>query len=107
MDTNFLEQFYEKVILSQYVDLDFGPITWIDHGRVGPDEFAHYFQDSRGHHYVLVFEDFPGGVPFDDGLSHEVVLVNGKTTVRFSGEVPFKYIENISGYFTLYQEKAR
>ncbi len=106
-DLRFLEKLYEKVILSQYAGIEFGQVKWIDHGKVGPDAFAHYFKDYREGEYVLVFEDYPGTVPFDDGLSHEVLLINGQRSLRFSFEVPFKYIENVSGYFTLFKEKRR
>lgn len=105
MNTDFLEQFYENVILPQYVNIVFGKITWIDHGAIGLDAFAHYFKVADNKEYVLVFEDFPGGTAFDDGLSHEIVLANDEKVIRFGGDPPFKYIENITGYFTLYKEK--
>lgn len=105
MNTKFLEQFYENVILPQYAEVLFGNITWIDHGSIGLDAFAHYFKNTDGKEYVLVFEDFPGSTAFDDGLSHDIVLVNNEKTIRFGGDPPFKYIENITGYFTLYKEK--
>ncbi len=105
MDIKFLEQFYEKVILAQYSSTVFDNITWIDHGAIEFDSFAHYFKTDDGREYILVFEDFPGNVTFDDGLSHDIVLVNNEKTIRFGGDPPFKYIENITGYFTLYKDK--
>lgn len=105
MDIKFLEQFYEKVILPQYSSTVFDNITWIDHGAIELDSFAHYFKTDDDRECILVFEDFPGNVTFDDGLSHDIVLVNNEKTIRFGGDPPFKYIENITGYFTLYKEK--
>lgn len=105
MDIKFLEQFYEKVILPQYANTVFNNVTWIDHGAIELDSFAHYFKTDNGSEYVLVFEDFPGNVAFDDGLSHDIVLVNDEKTIQFGGDPPFKYVENITGYFTLYKEK--
>ena len=106
MDIKFLEQFYEKVILPQYSSTVFDNVTWIDHGAIELDSFAHYFKADNNKEYVLVFEDFPGNVAFDDGLSHDIVLVNSEKTIRFGGDPPFKYVENITGYFTLYKEKG-
>ena len=105
MDIKFLEQFYEKVILPQYGSTVFNNVTWIDHGAIELDSFAHYFKADNSREYVLVFEDFPGNVAFDDGLSHDIVLVNNEKTIRFGSDPPFKYVENITGYFTLYKEK--
>lgn len=107
MNLQFLEQFYENVILPQYSGVVFDSITWLDHGSVGPDAFAHYFKTAANQEYVLVFEDFPGEVAFDDGLSHDIVPASGNNSLKFGGEVPFKYIENITGYFTLYIERKR
>lgn len=106
MDIKFLEQFYEKVILPQYGSTVFDNVTWIDHGAIELDSFAHYFRAGDSRDYVLVFEDFPGNIAFDDGLSHDIVLVNNEISIRFGGDPPFKYIENITGYFTLYKEKG-
>ena len=105
MNTKFLEQFYENVILPQYAQVFFGKITWFDHGSIGPDAFAHYFKSTDAEQYVLVFEDFPGSTAFDDGLSHEIISTNDEKVIRFGGDPPFKYVENITGYFTLYKEK--
>lgn len=107
MDIKFLEQFYEKVILPQYNSTVFDNVTWIDHGAIELDSFAHYFKTENKTEYVLVFEDFPGNVAFDDELSHDTVLVDDEETIRFGGDPPFKYIENITGYFTLYKEKDK
>jgi hypothetical protein len=105
MDTLFLEQFYETVILPQYVEtVVFKTIAWKDHGRVGPDAIAHYFDDENGREYVLLYEDFPDGTPFGDGLSHEVVLCKDEESLNLSFEVQ-RQIENILGYFTLFREK--
>lgn len=94
------------MILPQYSSTVFDNVTWIDHGAIELDSFAHHFKAGDSREYVLVFEDFPGNVAFDDGLSHDIVLVNNEITIRFGGDPPFKYIENITGYFTLYKEKG-
>lgn len=104
MDTHFLEQFYEKVILPRYSDsVSFETITWKDHGKLGLDSWAHYFDDNEGREYVLLYEDFPGDSPFDDGLSHEVVPFKDKTSLELTFS-DAQQIDNIAGYFTLYQE---
>ncbi|PID31438.1 hypothetical protein CR983_01080 [Candidatus Saccharibacteria bacterium] len=107
MDAKFLETFYETVILPQYDEIVVEGITWIDHGSIGLDSTAHYFRDRTGREYVLVFEDFPDGSVFGDGLSHEIVPVHGEISLRFGGDKSFKDIENITGYFTLFREKPR
>ena len=48
MDSNILEQFYEHVILPNYHELDAATIRWKDHGRIGLDAWAHYFEDAKG-----------------------------------------------------------
>ena len=106
MDENkFLEQFYERVILPRYEDtVRFDEITWVDHGKVGMDAWAHYFK-SDGKEFVLVYEDFPGNTDFDDGLSHEVIKCGEETSIelRFSDDT--KQVTNVTGWFTLYQAK--
>ena len=105
MDIEFLEQFYEKVVLPQYANDAFDKVTWIDHGAIELDAFAHYFKASDDKEYVLVFEDFPGKVAFDEGLSHEIVSIDGAESIQFNAQPTHKYVENITGYFTLYREK--
>lgn len=106
MDTSFLEKFYEHVILPRYSDeVTFKKITWKDHGKLGPDSWAHYFDNEDGKEYVLLYEDYPGDSPFDDGLSHEVIKVGDETSIGLSFNEG-TYLENITGYFTLYQEKS-
>jgi hypothetical protein len=53
--------------------------------------------------YVLLYENYPGGTFLDDGLSHKVVELDGKTSLelKFSDD---KKIENITGWYTLYRE---
>lgn len=104
-DNKLLEQFYELVILPRYDSLaNFGNITWIDHGKVNLDAWAHYFK-SNNKEYVLVYEDFPGNTDFYDGLSHEVVKCGDETSIelRFSDDA--KQIPNVTGWFTLFREK--
>jgi len=102
----FLEQFYEQAVLPRYADaVDLQNITWKDHGKVGLDAWAHYFDDQDGREYILLYEDSPGGAPFDDGLSHDVVEVGGQLSHRFGFEGDVRLVPNITGYFTLYREK--
>lgn len=105
MTTKFLEQFYENSILPRYKDaITFGDITWVDHGKVGLDAWAHYFKSS-GKEFVLVYEDFPGNTDFDDGLSHEVIKCGDETSIELRFGDDAKQIPNVTGWFTLYREK--
>lgn len=100
-----LEKFYEIAILTQYDSvIGFEKITWKDHVKVGLDTWAHYFDDERGREYVLLYEDFPGGEYLNDDLSHETVKLKGQNSLYLSLE-PGRQIDNLLGYFTLYQEK--
>lgn len=107
MDRKVIEQFYEHVILPNYHELDAATIRWKDHGRIGSDAWAHYFEDAKGREYVLVFEDFPGDTFLDDGLTHEVVPLDGETSIEFGvkNKEHAQYVPNITGYFTLYRER--
>jgi len=107
MDNPFLEQYYEKVILPLYKDDSIKVAFWKDHGRVGPDNWAHYFEDANGTEFVLLNEDFPGGIYLNDDLTHEVVLVPGGETSVLEVVVGDDWIPNVSGYFTLYKEIDR
>lgn len=105
MNDKFLEELYENVILPCYKGvLDIGKISWKDHGKIELDAWGHYFEDSNGKEYVLVFEDFPGNVFLDDKLTHEIVKIGDECSVKLdvSGS---KYIPNVTGYFTLFREK--
>lgn len=105
MDIQFLEQYYEKIILPLYGDAVMpAKITWKDHGKVGLDAWAHYFEDESGREYVLLYEDFPGSDYLNDDLTHDIVPYGDDTSVQVS-ITPDKMIDNISGYFTLYTEK--
>lgn len=43
MSNEFLEQFYENIILARYQEYTtFDEITWTDHGKIGPDSWAHF-----------------------------------------------------------------
>lgn len=108
-DKDFFEQFYERVILPQYNNPGFRDVVWIDHGVIGEhyDVFTHYFRDGNKNEYVLVFEDYPSNeIPFADGMSHEVIFSDNRKTLLFSGKPPFRYVENITGYFTLFREMS-
>ncbi len=106
MNIDLLENYYETVILPLYGDtLDMSSITWKDHGQVGPDSWAHYFDDEDGREYVLLYEDFPGGDYLNDDLTHEIVPCGDETIVRITAR-PEKNVDNLVGYFTLYAEKV-
>lgn len=104
MNTQALESYYEYAILSQYGDVIKYPITWKDHGKVDLDAWAHYFDDAQGREHVLLYEDFPSGSYFADGMSHEVVRIGDEASLRvvLSNEA---LVDNAVGYFTLYREK--
>lgn len=108
VDNKFLEHYYEYVVLPQYgSDLDLKTLTWKDHGKIDLDAWAHYFEDSDGREYVLLYEDFPGSTYLTDGLTHEVVRVNGQTSLELLFSDGNKKIDNLVGYFTLYREKGQ
>jgi hypothetical protein len=107
MNEKFLEQFYEAVILPRYagiVKLD--EITWVSHGKIGLDAWAHYFK-AGGIEYALVYEDFPGSTALDDGLSHEVVKLGDETSIELKFSDETKQIANIPGWYTLFRELNR
>ena len=106
MNKEFLEQYFQSVILPLYGDaLDISSITWKDHGKVGPDAWAHYFDDKNGREYALLYENFPGSEYLNDELTHEIIRCGEKTSIQISSH-PESTIDNIIGYFTLYAEKA-
>ena len=108
MDNAFLEQYYEKVILPLYKDDSIKVAAWKDHGQVGPDNWAHYFEDSRGVEYVLLSEDYPSGNYLsDDLMTHEIIRIphTGQTALQVSFDA--NWIPNVSGYFTLFKERSR
>lgn len=105
MDIQFLEHYYETVILPQYDTEDFSAgIQWKDHGKVGLDTWAHYFDDANGREYALIYEDFPGNEYPSDKLTHDIVPCKGEVCLRIAS-APEKTIDNILGYFTLYRER--
>ena len=104
MDTAFLEQYYQSVILPQYSTEDFSAgVTWKDHGKVGLDTWAHYFDDKNGREFILTYEDFPGNEYFSDDLTHDIVLCKGEPYLQVSTSTE-NVVDNIFGYFTLYVE---
>ena len=103
MDNTFLEHFYETVVLPSYADVSFKKITWKDHGKVGLDTWAHYFEDEDGTEFILLYEDFPGNEYINDNISHSVVTVGDEPALQISLSNN-KKIDNIVGYFTLYKE---
>ncbi len=107
MDITFLEQYYEKVILPLYGDDTLlSDVSWKDHGKVGADAWAHYFEDKNGREYVLIYEDFPGNDYLNDDLTHDIVPCGDETSVRVA-TTPESSIDNLTGYFTLYAEKTQ
>lgn len=107
MNEMFLERYYEKILLPQYSDtIKFKNITWKDHGKVGVDAWAHYFDDENGREYVLLYEDFPGNDYLNDNLTHNIVPCGDETSIQVSLSTGTQ-IDNVVGYFTLYRERKR
>lgn len=88
--------------MARYDELIDSDITWIDHGKVDLDAWAHHFE-SEGTQYVLLYEDFPDGSYLKDGLSHEVVNVGNEMSIglKFSANME---LTNITRWYTLYRE---
>jgi hypothetical protein len=104
-DNQFLEQFYEGVIIPRYSEsIPKDRIEWIDHGNVGLDAWAHHFRVS-GKEYTLLYEDFPDGSYFQDDPTHELVKCSNEMSIelRFSDDTV--QVPNIIGWFTLFREK--
>lgn len=105
MDNTLLERYYEKVVLPFYEkDVDVSSIAWKEHGKVGLDTWAHYFDDPSGREFVLLYEDFPGNEYMSDELTHEIVLASGESTIEIRSK-PERSVENLLGFFSLYREK--
>ncbi len=97
-----LETFFIQNVLIQY-DISTSNIQWVSHDTIGNDVFAHYFTCDNIN-YALVFEDFPSEQNF---IAEEGELVKTKsnlTSVNLSKRNA-PYIENQTGYFTLYKHK--
>ena len=105
MNTEFLETYFETIVLPLYGDaIDVSAITWKDHGKVGEDAWAHYFNNAAGREYVLLYEDFPGSDYMNDDLTHEIIPCGDLSSVQVSTN-PESTVDNLTGYFTLYGEK--
>lgn len=106
MDISFLEKYYQTVILPQYSTEDFSSgVNWKDHGKVGLDTWAHYFDDKSGREFVLLYEDFPGNEYLSDDLTHDIVLCQGEICLQVSASTD-GLVDNMLGYFTLYKERS-
>jgi hypothetical protein len=106
MDDRFLEQFYEAAVLPRYRGVvSLGKLTWISHGKVGLDAWAHAFQ-SDDREYVLLYEDFPDGSYFKDGLSHEAIDIGDEGSIELKFSDSSMQITNIIGWYTLFREKV-
>ncbi len=102
MDVAKIEAYYEHDILPNYNIYTPG-VMWDEHASIGPDVVAHYFTyDSEA--YVLVFEDFPS-------TSHHVAedneLIATKDSRQSIDTRSEEYVENMTGFFTLYKELSR
>jgi hypothetical protein len=107
MTNEVLEAFYESVILPNYAEVHTKNIQWKDHGRTGPDTWAHHFIDENDIEYVLVFDDYYiNGSFLDDNPSHNLIRRGDTDFIRFGSEPPYKYIENVTGYFSLYEKNS-
>jgi hypothetical protein len=107
MNIKFLEDYYENVILPRYKSESFRVVIWKDHGRVEPDNWAHYFEDESGNEYVLLNEDYPGGEYLSDDLTYDVIPFSGADKAVLKVSIGGEWIPNISGYFTLFKERSR
>jgi hypothetical protein len=104
MDNKALEAYYENNILPKYAGLiSFKQITWKDHGQIDLDAWGHYFEDADGHEYVLLWEDFPGSSYLDDDATHDVVMIDGESSLHYPDKEGHSTV-NLYGYFTLYKE---
>jgi hypothetical protein len=98
-----VEQFYEQHILPSY-SIEFSIITWNDHAKIGNDTFAHYFT-ANTKNYALVFEDFPSESHFIAEDNKFIPAPDGeKGLVQYpeNDSSPYEYVENMTGYFSLY-----
>lgn len=104
LDYAVIEKYYEKTILPQY-NLLLSDITWREHAKIGIDTFAHYFNAS-GVCYVLVFEDFPSQPNFIAQDNEFIAAPNQKGGIihNEASDKDGKYIENKTGYFSLFKE---
>lgn len=107
MDSSFLEQYYEGVILPLFHYEGAEVVAWKDHGKVGLDTWAHHFDNSEGVEHILVNEDFPGSEYPPDDLTHEMVSFPDSEDGILHVSIGSDWIPNISGYFSLYREKSR
>jgi hypothetical protein len=112
MDKKFYQEFYTKAVLPQFGFND-AKVAWGAHKRVGPDEFAWAFEID-GTDYILIFEDYDGLGRHEEYIRENVtgkakftfVEPTSKSLVApsyngFKLPVPYKYIEHITGTFTL------
>jgi hypothetical protein len=114
MDTHGLHQFYEFVVLPQF-GIEKEIITWKSDEMIGYDDDAHYFdidRESYADQYCLLFRDYGG---FNEMEIQDLIRLPNKTFsyktskyyaneshwIRFTSDTPFKYVHNITGYFTL------
>lgn len=104
MDNHSLEQYYESTILPLFHNNVTTAITWKDHGRVGLDTYAHFFEDADGVEYILVNEDFPGSEYPPDDLTHEMVLAPNTNDGIVEIATEREWRPNVSGFFSLYRE---
>lgn len=107
MDDRSIEQYYETVILPLFhIELK-EDIVWKDHGKVGLDTWAHYFENKSGVEYILVNEDFPGSEYPADDLTHQMIVAPNSEDGIIKVTIGDDWIPNISGYFSLYKEKRQ
>ena len=102
-----LERYLEDFVLNGYnIDSDID-LVWSKHVSIGPDSFAHYFRQEHDN-YVLVFEKKLGSknlLPNTSDVNlatddHKTKFIHIETTPETG------YIENVTGYFTLYYDHA-
>lgn len=108
-----LHEFYTKAVLPQF-GLDTTAIEWYEVRRLGPDEMAHIFAINR-QTYILIYEDYYGlgrsphyireNLDLD---KKEFEYINPISSSEhspsyrgFTPEAPYKFVEGVTGSFTL------
>jgi len=101
LTTHDLELFYEKEILPFY-NLSTANIKWQSHDRIGNDVFAHYLSIDTLN-YALVFEDFPSESHFISTEGELILTKTGEQVINMSVPEDDEFVENRTGYFSLYR----
>ena len=102
MDVAKLEAYYERDILPHY-GIHAPGIVWVNHASIATDVVAHYFT-YNSETYVLIFEDFPSTSHYVAEDNELIVTKDGERSIDTRSE---DYVENMTGFFTLYKELSQ